>query len=217
MVLLCLAVVTVLLVEVAGQKKRTMVADHHHQQQQRRASTVIGHHKTRMIGGTTPVVAPLNVYPAVAISAGPMLCGATVIHPDILLSAAHCQGVFLESGILIGTATQLSGSDAHEFRNVTMEMPHPDYRPGWKRNDIMLIKLETPTSAPLILYNTNPSITDLSNNLDIVGFGTSINGQAPSTLRHVQVQLVSNDECSAALEVHGYVADGSKMLCSRTR
>jgi hypothetical protein len=54
--------------------------------------------KDRIIGGTP---APEGEYPFYAFPRGMMLCGATLISPEILLTAAHCGGVWT-SGALIG-------------------------------------------------------------------------------------------------------------------
>ena len=54
--------------------------------------------KERIIGGTP---APEGEYPFYAFPRGMMLCGATLISPEILLTAAHCGGVWT-TGALIG-------------------------------------------------------------------------------------------------------------------
>jgi secreted trypsin-like serine protease len=55
---------------------------------------------TKIVGGKP---AAQGAYPSYAIpdfSDG--LCGATLIHSDILISAAHCKGVFANDSIYIG-------------------------------------------------------------------------------------------------------------------
>lgn len=54
--------------------------------------------KGRIVGGTP---ADEGEYPFYAYPRGMMLCGATLIAPEILLTAAHCGGVWT-SGALIG-------------------------------------------------------------------------------------------------------------------
>jgi Trypsin len=168
----------------------------------------------RIVGGKP---ADANQFPFFAIPAGTKLCGATVIHSDVLLSAAHCQGAFLDMGVLIG-ATQLDGSDVDEFVGVVLEQPHPQYQPGTEQNDIMLIKLVRPSRAPLVEYNVNASVPGPSDGLNVVGFGrTSTDGPSASTLQQVQTRLVSNDECAASLQAQGFVVDGETMLCTGAR
>lgn len=168
----------------------------------------------RIVGGK-PVAR--EAYPAFAIPAGSRLCGATVIHPDVLLTAAHCKGAFLE-GALIG-ATQLSGVDLQEFLPVELERPHPEYLPGPHENDIMLVKLETFSSVPLVEYNSNATIPELSDTLRVIGFGqTSTGGGGPSssTLQQVEVNMISNDLCDVTLSQQGYYFNNETMLCSST-
>lgn len=75
----------------------------------------------RIVGGTT---AEAGAYPTYAFTAGAQLCGSTLIWYDVLLTAAHCDGAFLD-GVLIG-GLMLDGSDGR-FIAVNEEYPHPDY------------------------------------------------------------------------------------------
>lgn len=168
----------------------------------------------RIVGGKP--VATADKLPAFAFAAGTKLCGATVIHPDVLLSAAHCEGAFRKDGVLIG-GVSISGLDTDEFVGVVLEKLHPQYQPGSEQNDIMLVKLDRPIDTPLVKYNVNASIPGPSDELKIVGFGrTSTNGTSASTLQQIEVRVVSNDECKTALQAHGLVLDGATMLCSST-
>lgn len=56
--------------------------------------------KDRIIGGT-PVAE--GEYPFYAFPIGMLLCGATLIAPQILLTAAHCGEVWTSAGALLGT------------------------------------------------------------------------------------------------------------------
>jgi Trypsin len=110
--------------------------------------------QNRIVGGKP--VAAADKLPAFAFSAGTKLCGATVIHPDVLLSAAHCEGAFRKDGVLIG-GVSISGLDTDEFVGVVLEKLHPKYQPSSEQNDIMLVKLDRPIGAPLVKYNVNAS------------------------------------------------------------
>jgi hypothetical protein len=188
--------------------------DDHRRRQQRRL-------QKRIVGGkpvTTTTDQDKRLAAAFAFSAGSKLCGATIIHPDVLLTAAHCTGAFVDDGTLLG-GVELSGMDATEFVGVVSELSHPRYQPGSEQNDIMLVKLDRSISddAPLVRYNVDASIPDLSDTLQIVGFGrTSTNGTNAAKLQQVQVSVVSNDECQTALQAQGLVVDPVTMLCSGT-
>jgi secreted trypsin-like serine protease len=114
---------------------------------------------SRIVGGTD---AEFNEFPSMAIPdythggavANSNMCGATLIHDDILLTAAHCQfdvfgnPIWEGWNVFIG-GIQLSGADAVDNISVESVHPHPDYDPTTFENDIMLIKLAQPSVAQL--------------------------------------------------------------------
>jgi secreted trypsin-like serine protease len=87
-----------------------------------------------IVGGT--IVPNKSIYPSYAnvIGSG-YLCGGTLIHPDILLTAAQC---YFEYGydrfIAIG-ATNLNGSDAHAILSARQRYMHPEYIGAFKQHN----------------------------------------------------------------------------------
>lgn len=162
--------------------------------------------ETRIVGGS---VAPSNVYPFMAFTAGSMLCGATLIWSDILLTAAHCQGNFLEGVLTSGT--QLDGLDG-TFQSVESETIHPEYTAEIGTsgtNDIMLVKLTVASPVvPVVVAKNAPPVGDTVKTL---GFGATIEGGKASTvLMEVDLTIADFKSCST---VYTFV-DEAIQLCT---
>jgi secreted trypsin-like serine protease len=96
-------------------------------------------------------------------------CSGTLIHKDIVLSAAHCYAVFYDRGAYIGGKSEY-GLDGmfHEDENVTV---HPFFDTETYANDLMLVKLETFSDAPTVTLNFDPAIPEVGNEVVVIGFG----------------------------------------------
>lgn len=162
----------------------------------------------RIVGGT--IVAP-GTYPFFAYGAGTILCGATLIYEDILLTAAHCDGAFIQNGALIG-GTQLDGSDATRIE-VESELPSPDYDDATRLNDIMLVKLREPSTAPLATLNLDAIVPVEGDPVTVTGFGDTADGGEPSpVLLDVTVDTFSDEFCDALYNVY----EPDTMICAGT-
>jgi hypothetical protein len=84
----------------------------------------------RIVGGTPASPGSFPFY-AKSVAGGDLLCGATLIWEDVLLSAAHCKGAFI-GGVAIG-GTKLDDSDA-TILEVESEYIHPAYDPVTQAN-----------------------------------------------------------------------------------
>ena len=105
-------------------------------------------------------------YPAfasAAVSADFEKCGAIVIHPDILLAAAHCQGLFLAAGAII---------DGDEFKSqhgVIAEYMHSQFTTNSTVFDLMLVRLEAPTTVDPIQLFMDPLVPAIGSKLSVLG------------------------------------------------
>ena len=146
-------------------------------------------------GGTgTPVWAVLN-----GLNAS---CTGSVIAPSVILTAAHC--TMNENGsVIAGYALPgvIDAADTTTGRNWAMDylLPHPDYDPNTLVNDVALVVLDNPTSAPAM-----PLIAPWQDALvvggapaTIAGWGRTVNGGSPSRfLQEAAVPLISDADCA---------------------
>jgi secreted trypsin-like serine protease len=151
----------------------------------------------RIVGGTT--VTDGNKYPFYVIPASSgTLCGASLVHEDILVTAAHCTGAFSNRDVYIGTL-QRNGTNAKEKLRTTYERAHPNFDANTFKNDIMLVKLSTSSKLKPVVYNTVDSAPATANFVTVIGFGrTDYGGTISSTLQAVSVQVVDHDTCKNA-------------------
>jgi hypothetical protein len=148
-------------------------------------------------------------------------CGGTLIAPDMILTAAHCQS-------WIDTA-HIHRYDFRDKSDGYMEMDpafihvHPEFTPSTFQADFSVVGLGRPVpSAPIVRLNTDASVPSANDPVVVIGWG-AINVTDPSNtiypnrLQKAHINYITNEECEKA-EVQGqalYTGEiYSDMLCA---
>lgn len=151
-------------------------------------------------------------YYAFSMYNGTSMCGATLIHDDILLTSAQCQTMFT-NGVNIG-GIDILGSKAEQF-HVLFTFPHPYYHSEYLENDIMLVKLDRASTAPKAVLNFDSTIPDTDDMSNIIGFGLLESSTGyPGRLQRGIVRVLNNDTCNNNNYYYYYGFNISNQFCS---
>jgi len=133
------------------------------------------------------------------------LCGSVLIHDDILMTAAHCRGIWARQQIFIGPMRLYGGFGASETAYGVTELVHPDYfelfEPLFRStNDIMLVKIArgaapTTNNVPFVNLNNDTTIPAAMDPLTLVGFGRTNTGDVSNILLTAQTKALGSSEC----------------------
>jgi trypsin len=149
--------------------------------------------QSRIIGGSE---APTDQYPWFVQWSG---CGASLIHTDIILSAAHCNPN-PDDFLLIGAhkTSDDETTDGVYARNIVRRRPHPLYSDSTLANDFMVMKLDAPVPTSPIVLNEDSSNPRPQESLKVMGFGLEEEDgyQGSSSLMEVEVNTYSHENCN---------------------
>ena len=178
-----------------------------------------------IVGGTE--VSPPNAYPWVASLQydGKHYCGGTLIHPQWILTAAHCwvdpSGIVypiteFDSAVL-GEHSLTTPSSTEQEIGFSEVHVHPDFNLDTFENDFALLKLSSPaniTASVKTIELVGASVGGLVGQSSvIVGWGaTAYGGPLSDTAQYANISILADSACS------NYSTDykASSMLCAGT-
>lgn len=175
----------------------------------------------RIIGGKEVQIEQFK-WQAALLYESEIFCGATIISPIKILTAAHCVIRITDTEPLQVRVGSNKWKTGGQLVNVSHLVRHPDYNePTLLNNDVAVIILKEPlTFGPTI---GSVALADSSLKLpagkmmDISGFGTtSLSSNSPNnTLHYVTVPIVSSTKCKKAyLKYPGFAKLTDNMICA---
>eukprot|EP00522_Entomoneis_paludosa_P000260 CAMPEP_0172472392 /NCGR_PEP_ID=MMETSP1065-20121228/68310_1 /TAXON_ID=265537 /ORGANISM="Amphiprora paludosa, Strain CCMP125" /LENGTH=620 /DNA_ID=CAMNT_0013230527 /DNA_START=171 /DNA_END=2033 /DNA_ORIENTATION=- len=211
-----------LLVREPSNELQTNLEPHPHQEariQQPHAdatkSTTDSEQRDLIVGGT---LATVGEFPWFVSTTGGGYCGASLIAPSVVLTAAHCDGLFNPGRtLLVGPTKRDSTFGGALIRTVTRRIVHPLYDDDSLAYDLMLVQINNPvTTIEPLEWNTNSSVPEAGGtNVTVMGFGRTEyeTGPVSQDVLRVDLETVADNVC-----LNRYGANNLQtniMMCAR--
>jgi secreted trypsin-like serine protease len=146
-------------------------------------------------------------------------CGGALIYEDIVVTAAHC-GSFNDNQVYLNAIESPNEGrglqEGPEQRTITARRTHPFYDPMSISNDIMLIKLDAPSTIQPLRINDDPTLPVDGEPLTVIGHGVTDpdNFFGSETLRQVTIPATSISQCANEYQDFFFSIDPDVHLCS---
>lgn len=133
-------------------------------------------------------------------------CGAVLVAPDKVLTAAHCMIKPPSTYTAIQGRADLTDDSVGRVSGISKVWIHPGYNTKNNRNDFAILTLTRPfTQVPVITLETNPKADRKGVVPTVYGWGDTADTGPDDTLQKVAVPDLGDNACLANKE---YVANG---------
>lgn len=179
----------------------------------------------RIVGGddADPMRYPFFALLGVETAGNNSICGGSLIHSNIILTAAHClvdnNGTNATSVQVFVNATTFANSSGFDYeRQGDSWQIHPDYDPATDANDVAFIFLDSPvTEVAPVDFNLDANVPADGVDVETMGFGDLVEddtGDPPDNLQAVVLQTINSGICLVQLGANGGVLDPTIQVCA---